>query len=170
MQKKRPIVNMICETSKQSLVDANGFIISPYNFYSLNNILVRLEVLSEGNKVDLSNIQDFYFGLDNGFNDGKNLILIEDYNVDTSWDSLEDGLTSFILDLRTQDIIDFIGTNKSKNLYSEIWIKEGGDPVCILSQQSCKLYNTLSNNFPPELCGIGEMVISGETGCIFRIY
>jgi len=167
--KKRPILNFLIETTKQNVVDINGFKINPLNLYALNNCLVRLQILQNGEYVDLSSEYYFYFGIDDSFNyDHNDLVFIDDFNVDSEWDDLSIGRISFILNLRTQEILNFIGQSKSKNVICELWSKSL-EPKCLLYQQNCKLFNTLLTGFP-NLCGIGNMEIGGSGICKFKVY
>jgi len=166
-----PVIYLNADVDLQAIVDTNGYKVSSYPLYSLNRIIVRLSCVSNGVPKDLSGIHDFTFGLDNSFNVNQpNLIYVTTFNVDSDWDDLSNGKTSFILDLRTQGILDFIGTSTSKSLFAELWASDE-DPICLLYQQKVKIYNTLLNSFPPgQLCGIGTMRIESLQGCVFKIY
>lgn len=167
--KRRPILNFIVETTSQSIVDSNGFRITPLNLYALNNTLVHVTLLEDGQPLDLSHIDSYFFGIDYSFEyQHTELVYVDEFNVDSTWDDVSLGRTSFILDLRTNSILNYMQSTKTKDVICELWCKST-TPKCLLYQQNCKINNTILFGFP-SLCGIGSMQIQASNGCKFRVY
>ena len=137
-----PVLNIKCSLSRQNIINDNGYDINPYVFHSLNTVLIRFEIVDENlEPVNFVN-NNFFFGIDDGFNNNYNLFYVDEFNVDSTWDNLSIGRTSTIVDLRLQSIYDYISNQKSINVYAEFWAQDiDEDYLTILYQQPTKIEN-----------------------------
>lgn len=146
------IYELYLDISNQKFIDPNGFDIKPIQLFINSQIVFRLTCYDDYlNDIvsDLKNV-NMLWGFDSTFITHHNdLINITTFNDTDDWADVdpENGKICWRVDTSSFTIIDFIGSSKTKTVYSDLWMigdEDPWEPDILINADTMTLRNVMS--------------------------
>lgn len=140
MEKAIPTAQLIevnLDLSKQRFVDSNGFNIAPIQLFTNSQVVFRVSVFEDNTlttPVDLSG-ESLLWGIDSSYiTQHPDLIVVTSFQDTNDWSEadLVTGKICWRVNLGDGNLLAFMGDNKSKTVYSDLWVLANDPQPAIL--------------------------------------
>jgi len=127
------IIELILDISNQKYIDSRGFNIDRIELYVNSQVVFRLTCYDDFSNSIISNMKNLnlLWGFDSTFVAHHNdIINVLNFNDSDDWADVdpENGKICWRVDTSDANIMSYIGQEKSKIVYSDLWILGDGDP------------------------------------------